>query len=54
MATNCGKTTFNSRTDAHWAMKKIMQSGKKLRVYKCPNCFKYHLTSDVNANKYKL
>ena len=48
----CGKTTYNSRTDAHWAMKKIMAVGKRLRVYKCDKCFRWHLTSYVN-DKYK-
>ncbi len=50
----CTKVGYSSKTDANWALKRISNIGKRMRSYKCPKCFKYHLTSDVNGTKFRL
>lgn len=44
----CSKVSF-SKGKAHTAQKTIQIKGKQMRSYKCPECFKYHLTSDLNG-----
>jgi hypothetical protein len=29
----------------------ITKSGTPMRVYRCPNCFQWHLTSDIENNQ---
>ena len=44
----CVKVAYNTRNKAHIALRHILSKGKRLRIYKCPHCYKYHLTSQVN------
>ncbi len=45
----CDKKTFPNRTKAHFALRLITNQGKRLRAYECDRCYKYHLTSDMDA-----
>ncbi len=45
----CTKAPYPSRKEAHHHMRRIMQKGKQMRAYVCPDCYKYQLTSDVRG-----
>ena len=47
----CEKATFNTKYKAHNKLRVISKIGKRMRVYQCPKCFKYHLTSKMNTLK---
>lgn len=45
----CDKVAYESIADAHVGAKQIRAYRKvKFRVYKCPFCYKFHLTSIKN------
>lgn len=53
---SCGKTRFSSRGAAETALQKIRKFGargesgtKPQRVYACPDCHGWHLTSRAQA-----
>lgn len=47
----CGKkSAYNSESEARkYAQKSKSLRGVRLRIYQCPFCRKYHLTSKVNS-----
>lgn len=50
----CAKVAYGNKQKAHHAMRAIMQAGKPMRAYKCPNCYKYHLTSKLDDHYARL
>lgn len=50
----CEKVGYSTRNKAHHAIKLIAKRGVEMRTYNCNLCYKWHLTSDVNTEKYKI
>lgn len=50
---SCGKVQYMHKLDAEQAAEEamIMQSGLKLKIYKCLNCGKWHLTRVKQVEK---
>lgn len=47
MNQNCEKVGYSDRHKANVALRLIARKGKMMRVYSCPRCHKWHLTSDL-------
>lgn len=49
----CEKVAYGNKQKANFAMRRILTEGKRMRVYRCDRCFKFHLTSDLRVIKLK-
>lgn len=46
----CTKVAYTTRKEGHFALRKIERSGgRAMRCYYCPDCFRYHLTSQLEG-----